>query len=101
VPPGGKYSLNLELSYTNYCKPSLEPGEFVYQEQSHPDDQGATHSIEEYRLPSGAVLLSKQPADLKSSSRDGRTVLRIARTIPPDGVRNTQIRYRLAAATAN
>jgi RNA polymerase sigma factor (sigma-70 family) len=98
VPPNGRYSLHLSLTFTNMCEPTLKPGEFVYQMADYPGDDGLTHSQEEYRLPPGAVLLSKQPADLKSSTSGGRTVLRIDRTIPPGGLRNTTFRYRLAAA---
>jgi hypothetical protein len=98
VSPGGRFSLRMSLTITNLCQPTLEPGGFVYQMADLPGTDGFIHSMEEYRLPPGAVLLAKQPAALKQTTDNGRTVLRIDRTIPPEAVRNTSFRYRLAAA---
>ena len=95
VPPGGKYSIGMSLTLTNQCQPTLEAGGFVYQMADLPGNDGFTHSREEYRLPLGAVLLAKQPAELKATTIGGRIVLRIDRTIPPNGIRKTDFRYRL------
>lgn len=98
IPPGGKYTLNLDLTLTNICQPTVEPGGYAYQDQDRPGDDGFTHSLETYRLPVGAVVRVKHPEALKETTRDGRVELRIDRLIPPDGVRQTDFRYQLADA---
>ena len=97
VPPGGKYSLKVELTLTNACAPTVEPGGFAYQMQDLPGNDGITHSVEVYRLPPRAILVARHPADFKETTADGRVVLSIDRTIAANAIRNTDFRYRLAA----
>jgi uncharacterized protein (TIGR03435 family) len=96
VPPGGQFAYTIEFTLTNLIQPTMDPGVFVYQVQDL-GDECITHSVEEYRLPPGAVLLAKQPNDCKVTTREGRPTLRIDRMIQPGGERNTEFRYRLAA----
>ena len=95
VAPGAKYSLTVGLTMTNLVQPAAEPGVCEFQLKDWPDDECTVHSLEEYRLPPGAVLLSQRPADFKAATNDGRIALRIDRTIPPGGGRETDFRYRL------
>jgi uncharacterized protein (TIGR03435 family) len=97
VSSESQFSYTVELTATNLCQLTGEPGGFECQLHDYLSDECITHSIEEYRLPLGAVLLSKQPADLKETTNDGRIELRIDRMIPPEGVRKTDFRYRLPA----
>jgi hypothetical protein len=98
VPPGGKYSLTVELTVPKWAQPTGDPGVFEYQFQNQLGDDCITYSKEEYRLPPGAVLLAKHPADLKETTNDSRIELRIDRTIPPEKFLKTDLRYRLPAA---
>ena len=96
VPAGGEYSYSVELTFTNFVKPAIADGEFICQFTDFPDDECVTRSIETYRLPRGAVVLSKQPADLKEAVDDGQPRLQIERIIPPGNPREINFRYRLA-----
>jgi uncharacterized protein (TIGR03435 family) len=98
VPPGGGFAYTVGLTVTNLAQPTAETGAFLYQVQDCPDDHCITHCIEEYRLPPGAVVLARHPADLKESTSAGRVALRVDRLLPPAGIRSTDFRYRLAAA---
>jgi hypothetical protein len=50
---------------------------------------------EVHRLPPGAELLEKSPADMAETRKDGRIELRVERTIPSGGVIEVSYRYRL------
>jgi hypothetical protein len=96
VPAGGEYSYSVELTFTNFVQPAITDGEFVCQMTDFPNDECLTHSVEAYRLPRGAVVLSKRPSDLKQIVKDGRPELQIERTVPPGNPREINFRYRLA-----
>ena len=85
---------------TNFVNPAGPKGEFICQLSDVPDEECIVRSTEAYRLPRGAVVLSTKPSDLKQVVADGRTELRIERTIQPGSLRELSIRYRLPQ-TAN
>jgi hypothetical protein len=102
VPPGGKYTLTVEFTVTNMVQPAGQPDVFEFHFQDHPNFasgfQAETRSVEEYRLPPGAVVLEKHPAELQESTDAGQIALIIDRKIPANALRETRFRYRLASA---
>ena len=94
VAPGDKYTLELQLTIPKFCHPTEEPGGFEFETDERSDDD-SRHSIEEYRLPSGAVLLSVMSGQWKQTTEEDRIILRMDRTIPVGGIRNVNLRYKL------
>jgi RNA polymerase sigma factor (sigma-70 family) len=99
VPPGGKITYTLEGTKTRLIQPTGEPGVYQYRMNHSPEYNGDTHRIEVHRLPAGAVLLEKHPADLAQTVNDGQIELRIDKMIPPGDSLEVSFRYRLPAAT--
>jgi hypothetical protein len=76
-----------------------EPGILEYSlPGGSPSSDDVTRSLEEYRLPNGAILMEKYPASAQATTNAGQITLRIDRTIPPAGNRQTRFRYRLTTA---
>jgi len=98
VPPGQVFTMTSEGMKQTLVKPTGNPGEFEYHMNHWPAIDGDTRQVEVHRLPAGATLLDKSPADLVESKKDGRIELRIDRIIPPGG--NLEIRYRYRLTTA-
>jgi hypothetical protein len=79
-------------------KPTGEPDVFEMQMNSDMGNEYAVHRIDVFRLPPGAVLLEKSPADLAATTNGGRLELRMDKMLPPPGKTSVRIRYQLAAA---
>jgi RNA polymerase sigma factor (sigma-70 family) len=103
VPPGGKIVLKMEGTLdgpgTGTIKPTGEPDVFELQANEQVGNEYVIHRINVFRLPPGAVLLEKSPADLETTTNGGRVELRMDKMLPPPGKSEVRIRYRLAAAT--
>jgi RNA polymerase sigma factor (sigma-70 family) len=101
VPPGGKYLTKIEGSVDGKdlgaIKVTGEPGVFELHTYEQIGSDYAIHRISTYRLPPGAVLLNEVPPDVKMATRDGRVELRLDKMLPPPGITEFTIRYRLAA----
>ncbi len=102
VPPGGKYLLKIEGTVdgagVGMIKPTGEPNVFEIQMNSDMGNEYAVHRIDVFRLPPGAVLLEKSPADLAATTNSERIALRMDKMLPPPGKTNFRIRYQLASA---
>ncbi len=101
VPPGDKITYTMEGTVTRLVQPTGEPGVYRYRLNHSPAYGGDTHRVEVHRLPAGAILLDKQPADLAETMNAGRIELQIDRMIPPGGSLEVSYRYRLAGEKAN
>ena len=102
VQPGEAFSGTMEGTITGLVKPMGEPGVFQYEMRHWPGVNGMTRRIEVHRLPPGAELLQKSPADLlQQTTPDGRIELRIDRLIPEKGSLEVRYRYRLARLQIN
>lgn len=103
VSPGGKYMLKVEGTVDGtdlgLIKPTGEPDEFEFHMNSQMGNEYAVHRIDVFRLPPGAILLEKSPADLATTTNGGRIGLRMDKMLPPPGNTDIRIRYRLPAAT--
>jgi hypothetical protein len=103
VPPGGKLVWKKEGTIdglgTGVIKPTGEPDVLEYHLNQRVGSPFAIHLINVYRLPPGAVLLDKSPADLAATTNDGRVELRIDKVLPPPGQSDIRFRYRLPSAT--
>jgi hypothetical protein len=95
VPADAQFTYTVAMTLTNLIQPGNLDGEFVCQMNDCPDDECITHSVETYRLPPGAVLLSKGPAALQEAMNAGRTELKIERTVLAGHTRELSFRYRL------
>ncbi len=95
VPPGKSVVLNSSGTEESLVKPASEPGTFRYHMNHWPAVNAATRCAEVHRLPKGAELLSKGPADLVETRKDGRIELCIDRTIPQGGSLEVSYTYRL------
>jgi len=103
VSPGGKIVLKMEGTIdgpgTDLIKPTGEPDVLEYHLNQRTGNDSTIHLINLYRLPPGAVLLEKSPADLAATTNGGRVELRLDKLLPPPGQSDVRFRYRLAAAT--
>jgi beta-lactamase regulating signal transducer with metallopeptidase domain len=98
LAPGKEIELICEGTQASLIRPGDEPNTFEYHMKHFPAAQVDVKRIEVHRLPAGAELLSKSPADLIESRKDGRIELRIERLIPPGGSLEVSYRYRLKLA---
>ena len=89
--------LNYEGTTTTLIQPTSQPGEFRYHMPHSPNAPFSVRRFEIHRLPPGAELVEKNPADMtESRGQDGRVELRIERTIPSGGSMDVSYLYRLA-----
>ena len=98
VHPGQMMVLNTEGTESGLIKATGEPGVFKYHMVHSPASSCNVRRIEVHRLPAGAELLEKSPADMTESQSDGRIELRVERTIPPGGNIEVSYTYRLAGS---
>ena len=96
IPPGGKIVETEEGTESGLIKPTGEPNVYQYRTDIMLG-YGDVHRVEVIRLPAGAVLLEKQPADAVETTNDSRIELRIDKIIPSGGSLAVSCRYRLAA----
>ena len=96
IPPGGKIVETVEGTESGLIKPTGEPNVYQYRTDIMLG-YGDVHRVEVIRLPAGAVLLEKQPADAVETTNDSRIELRIDKIIPSGGSLAVSCRYRLAA----
>ena len=94
IPPGGKIAETVEGTETGLIRPTGEPNVYQYQ-MDITLGNGDAHRVEVIRLPPGAVLLDKQPADAEETTNDGRIELRIDKIIPGGGSLAVSCSYRL------
>jgi RNA polymerase sigma factor (sigma-70 family) len=103
VSPGGKLVMKMEGTIdgpgTGLIQPTAEPDVLEYHLNQRTGSEATTHFSNVYRLPPGAVLLEKSPADLAATTNGGRVELRLDKLLPPPGQFDVRFRYRLAAAT--
>jgi RNA polymerase sigma factor (sigma-70 family) len=103
VPPGGRFTLAMEGTIdgvgSGSIKPAGEPGVFELQTHEQMGFPFIVRRSDLYRLPPGAVLLEKSPADWIATTNNGRVELRIDKMLPPPGKFESLIRYRLATTT--
>ena len=74
-----------------------EPDTFELQANEEVGNESVIHRVNVFRLPPGAVLLEKSPADLETTTNGGRVELRMDKMLPPPGKSEVRIRYRLPA----
>jgi RNA polymerase sigma factor (sigma-70 family) len=96
IPPGGKIVETVEGMETGLIKSTGEPNVYQFR-MDIMLGHGDTHRVEVIRLPAGAVLLEKQPADAVATTNAGRIELRIDKIIPSGGSLAVSCRYRLPA----
>ncbi len=96
VPAGQTLALKTEGTTTKLIQPTGRPGEFKYHMAHSPNAPFSVRRAEVHRLPPGAELLEKSPADMTETRKDGRIELRVERTIPSGGVIEVSYRYRVA-----
>jgi len=103
VPPGGKIVMKMEGTIdgpgTGLIQPTAEPYVLEYHLNQNTGSEATIHFSNVYRLPPGAVLLEKSPADLAATTNGGRVELRLDKLLPPPGQFDVRFRYRLAATT--
>jgi hypothetical protein len=87
--------LDYQGTTTTLIKPTDQPGVFKYRMPHSPNAPFSVRRIEVHRLPPGAELLEKSPADMAETQSDGRIELRVERIIPKDGVMEVSYIYRL------
>jgi hypothetical protein len=73
---------------------------FEYQDREQPGGDPAIRRQDVYRLPPGAELLEKEPADLLVTTIGGLIEAHFDKQFPPARVMEVRVRYRLAS-TAN
>ena len=95
LPAGESVELKTEGTITTLIKPGPEPGEFTYRMKHWPATGADTRRVETHLLPRGAELLSKSPAEMSETRKDGRIELKIDRVIPAGGSLEVTYRYRL------
>ncbi len=76
VPVGAKLILEDQGVVTGLIKPTGQPGELKYHMIHSPNAPFSVRRIEVHRLPPGAALLEKTPADMVEARKDGQIELR-------------------------
>jgi len=71
VPNGQNLVLNYEGKATTLVKPAGQPNVFTYHFVHSPNQPCTVRRAEVHRLPPGAELLEKSPADMTETRREG------------------------------
>jgi serine/threonine protein kinase len=100
VHPGGSITTTTEGTVFGVATATDEPGVFEYHFDHSPGYDGVTHRLELHRLPPGAELIEKMPADLQEQKVGDHIELRLDRSIPRGGHLDVRYRYRLAKTGA-
>ncbi|HWH67871.1 MAG TPA: hypothetical protein VNT26_00690, partial [Candidatus Sulfotelmatobacter sp.] len=101
VPPGERFVLVTHGTMAGLIQPTADPGVYQYSMRHWPAHDLRTQRIEVHRLPLGAQLLDKEPAEMREQLRQGRLELAIDRLIPPGDSLEIHYRYRLDQPAAN
>ncbi|HBJ83801.1 MAG TPA: hypothetical protein DDZ88_08030 [Verrucomicrobiales bacterium] len=97
VPPGGILTTTAEGIAYGLARPATEPDVFEYRFDHAPGYEGITRRTELHRLPVGAELIEKEPAELRETKSEGRIELSIDQRLPRGGHLAVRYRYRLPA----
>jgi RNA polymerase sigma factor (sigma-70 family) len=103
LPPGGKYFVKMEgtIDGADLIVPQTnEPGVFELHIHEEMGYKSIVHRVNTFRLPPGAVLWGEVPADLKAATNAGRIELRLDKMLPPPGLTDFRVRYRLPVAAS-
>ncbi len=96
VPVGQTFVLESQGTITTLIGPTGKSGEFRYHMAHSPNAPFSVRRIEVFRLPPGAKLLEKSPADMAETRNEGRIELRVERIIPAGNSMEVSYIYRLA-----
>ncbi len=78
-------------------QPTGVPGEFEFSDHEEHDFTETLHVKGICRLPPGAVLLDKYPADLMVVTNNGQVEVHYDAMLPPPNISDMRLRYRLSA----
>jgi RNA polymerase sigma factor (sigma-70 family) len=95
VPPGGNVSYTMEGTANDVLKLYNGVCDFGFVES--PGNDRDLRMIEVWRLPAGAKLLKKDPADLIQTTNNDQIELKIDKIIPHDGKLEIALNFRLPA----
>ncbi len=95
VPPAGKVTVITQGTMSGLVTATGMPSVYEYSMRHWPSNAQRTRRVEIHRLPVGARLLDKQPADFRAQIRAGRVELAIDRLIPPGDSLEVIYHYRL------
>jgi hypothetical protein len=99
VRPGEMLTTASEGRLSGPVRRLAAPGQFEYTEHHWPATGLDTRRVEIYRLPVGAKILEKKPADLiEQRLPDDRIELRVDQVIPAGGSITVEFRYELPKA---